>query len=41
MEENTRALKEKYVLPALGRGYIAARTDTTQQFGRTPDKEVR
>jgi len=27
----------KYVL---GRGYIEARTDTTQQSGHTPDKEV-
>jgi len=26
--------------PVLGRGYIAARTDTTQQSGQTPDKEV-
>jgi hypothetical protein len=26
---------------ALGRGYIGARTDTTQQFGQTPDKEVK
>jgi len=25
---------------ALGRGYIDARTDTTQQSGQTPDKEV-
>jgi len=25
---------------ALGRGYIEARTDTTQQSGQTPDKEV-
>jgi hypothetical protein len=24
----------------LGRGYIEARTDTTQQSGQTPDKEV-
>jgi hypothetical protein len=24
----------------LGRGYIAARTDTTQQSGQTSDKEV-
>jgi hypothetical protein len=24
----------------LGRGYIGARTDTTQQSGQTPDKEV-
>jgi hypothetical protein len=24
----------------LGRHYIAARTDTTQQSGQTPDKEV-
>jgi len=27
-------------LPALGRGYIETRTDTTQQSGQTPDKEV-
>jgi hypothetical protein len=27
-------------IPALGRGYIEARTDTTQQSGQTPDKEV-
>ena len=27
-------------LVALGRGYIGARTDTTQQSGQTPDKEV-
>jgi hypothetical protein len=25
---------------ALGRGYIGVRTDTTQQSGQTPDKEV-
>jgi hypothetical protein len=25
---------------ALGRGYIGARSDTTQQSGQTPDKEV-
>jgi DNA-binding sugar fermentation-stimulating protein len=25
---------------ALGRGYIEARTDTTQQSGQTPDYEV-
>jgi hypothetical protein len=25
---------------ALGYGYIGARTDTTQQSGQTPDKEV-
>ena len=25
---------------ALGRGYIEARTDTTQQSGQTPDKAV-
>ena len=25
---------------ALGRGYIEAKTDTTQQSGQTPDKEV-
>ena len=25
---------------ALGRGYIEARTDTTQQSGQTPDKEL-
>jgi len=25
---------------ALGSGYIEARTDTTQQSGQTPDKEV-
>jgi hypothetical protein len=25
---------------ALGRGYNEARTDTTQQSGQTPDKEV-
>jgi len=25
---------------ALGRDYIGARTDTTQQSGQTPDKEV-
>jgi len=25
---------------ALGRGYIGAKTDTTQQSGQTPDKEV-
>jgi hypothetical protein len=24
----------------LGRGYIGTRTDTTQQSGQTPDKEV-
>jgi hypothetical protein len=24
----------------LGRGYIEARTDTTQQSGQTPDKKV-
>jgi hypothetical protein len=24
----------------LGRGYVEARTDTTQQSGQTPDKEV-
>jgi hypothetical protein len=24
----------------LGRGYIEARSDTTQQSGQTPDKEV-
>jgi hypothetical protein len=24
---------------ALGRGYIKARTDTTQQSGKTPDKD--
>jgi len=24
----------------LGRGYIGARTDTTQQSGQTPDTEV-
>jgi hypothetical protein len=27
--------------PVLGCGYIEARTDTTQQSGQTPDKEVR
>jgi len=27
-------------LVALGRGYIGARTDTTQQSGQTPDKKV-
>ena len=26
---------------ALGRGYNEARTDTTQQSGQTPDKEVK
>jgi hypothetical protein len=26
--------------PVLGRGYIEAKTDTTQQSGQTPDKEV-
>jgi hypothetical protein len=25
---------------AQGRGYISARTDTTQQSGQTPDKEA-
>jgi hypothetical protein len=25
---------------SLGRGYTEARTDTTQQSGQTPDKEV-
>jgi len=24
---------------ALGHGYLEARTDTTQQFGQTPDRE--
>ena len=28
-------------LPVLGRGYIEARTETTQQFGQTPEKEVK
>jgi len=27
-------------LQLLGRGYTAVRTDTTQQSGQTPDKEV-
>ena len=28
------------IFVALGYGYIGARTDTTQQYGQTPDKEV-
>jgi len=31
---------EKAYTHALGRGYPGARTDTTQQSGQTPDKEV-
>jgi hypothetical protein len=27
-------------MPPKGYGYIEARTDTTQQSGQTPDKEV-
>ena len=29
-----------YEVTGLGRGYIGARTDTTQQSGQTPDKEA-
>ena len=29
-----------YEIRGLGRGYIGARTDTTQQSGHTPDKET-
>jgi hypothetical protein len=29
-----------YEIRGLGRGYIGARTDTTQQSGQTPDKEA-
>ena len=34
------ASRQSYLLLTLGRGYIEARTDTTQQSGQTPDKEV-
>jgi trehalose/maltose hydrolase-like predicted phosphorylase len=38
--EPTIAAGEQPWTYALGRGYIGARTDTTQQYGQTPDKEV-
>ena len=34
------ASRQSYLLLTLGRGYIEARTDTTQLSGQTPDKEV-
>jgi hypothetical protein len=37
---NSRLFGANKVGSFLGRGYIAARTDTTQQSGQTPDKEV-
>jgi hypothetical protein len=33
--------REFAVSVSLGRGYIGASTDTTQQSGQTPDKEVK
>jgi len=38
--EPTISAGERPQTYALGRGYIEARTDTTQQSGQTPDKEV-
>jgi hypothetical protein len=35
-----RIQKEDCGTAKYGRGYIDARTDTTQQTGQTPDKEV-
>ena len=39
--EPTISAGERSQTYALGRGYIEARTDTTQQSGQTPDKEVK
>ena len=38
--EATIPVSERPQTDALGRGYIGARTDTTQQSGQTQDKEV-
>jgi len=38
--EPTISAGERPQTYALDRGYIEARTDTTQQSGQTPDKEV-
>ena len=38
--EPTISVGERPQTYALGYGYIEARTDTTQQSGQTPDKEV-
>jgi hypothetical protein len=38
--KSTISAGERQQTYALGRGYIGARTDTTQQSGQTPDKEV-
>jgi len=38
--EPTISAGERPQTYALGRGYIEARTDTTQQSGQTPDKKV-
>ena len=38
--EPTTPASERLETHALGRGYIGARTDTTQQSGQTPDNEV-
>ena len=39
--EPTISAGERPQTYALGYGYIGARTDTTQQSGQTPDKEVK
>jgi hypothetical protein len=36
----TQGLDDLNVVYAYGRGYLGARTDTTQQSGQTPDKKV-
>ena len=38
--EPTISAGERSQTYALGRGYIEARSDTTQQSGQTPDKKV-
>jgi hypothetical protein len=38
--ESTTSASERSQTYALGYGYIEARTNTTQQSGQNPDKEV-
>jgi hypothetical protein len=38
--ESAISAGERYQTHALDRGYVEARSDTTQQSGQTPDKEV-
>jgi hypothetical protein len=38
--DSTISAGERQQTYAFGRGYIEARTDTTQQSGQTPDMEV-